>query len=182
VAGATEVAQVSNSRHLRWQHPLTATIEAKGLSGTLATREVSADLRSPGTGPPEIETAAPAGNKGGGKKEIRDEPHTYTRHSATARWHQLGDVTADDADPHRKPSQAIRGELIGSDQCCALGYTARGYTPVLRLCQMLLNAGYDPTTSLHAYRGETLCLLVRSIGEAATLEPNRGALASPDAA
>jgi len=127
-----------------------------------------------GTGPPENETAAPAGNKGGGKKEIRDEPHTYTRHSATARWHQLGDVTAYDADPHRKPSQAIRGELIGSDQCCALGYTARGYTPVLRLCRMLIDAGYDPTTPLHCYRGETLCLLVRSIGEAATLEPNSG--------
>ena len=37
---------------------------------------------------------------------------------------------------------------------------------------MLIDAGYDPTTPLHCYRGETLCLIVASIGEAATLEPN----------
>jgi hypothetical protein len=66
----------------------------------------------------------------------------------------------------------IRAELSGSNRCSAAGYTARSYTPVLRLCRMLVNAGYDPATPLHCYRGEILCLIVRSIGEAATLELN----------
>jgi hypothetical protein len=36
----------------------------------------------------------------------------------------------------------------------------------------LVNAGHDPATQLHAYRGNVLCLLARSIGEAAELEIN----------
>jgi hypothetical protein len=36
----------------------------------------------------------------------------------------------------------------------------------------LVGAGHDPTTPLHAYRGDVLCLIVRSIGEAAVLELN----------
>ena len=70
--------------------------------------------------------------------------------------------------------QAIPAELIGSDRCLAVGYVTRGTTPILAMCRRLIEADYDPTTPLHCYRGETLCLLVRSIGEAATLEPNSG--------
>jgi hypothetical protein len=33
-------------------------------------------------------------------------------------------------------------------------------------------AGHDPTTGLEAYRGDVLCLKVRSIGEAAQFEIN----------
>ena len=66
----------------------------------------------------------------------------------------------------------IRAELIGSDTCIALGITVTAYTPVLELCRRLIAAGHDPTTRLEAYRGPTLCLIVRSIGEAAALEPN----------
>jgi len=52
----------------------------------------------------------------------------------------------------------IRAEISGSDSCTALGITARGDAPVLKLCQLLVEAGYDPSTSLHAYRNDVLCL------------------------
>ena len=64
----------------------------------------------------------------------------------------------------------IGAELIGSDRCSALGMTARGTTPVLGLCRLLVEAGLDPITPLEAWRGSTLCLRVRRIGEAAQLE------------
>ncbi|MFY9839327.1 MAG: hypothetical protein WAK55_23200 [Xanthobacteraceae bacterium] len=38
------------------------------------------------------------------------------------------------------------------------------------MCRKLVEAGHDPATPLEAWRGKTLCLLVRSIGEAARLE------------
>jgi hypothetical protein len=65
--------------------------------------------------------------------------------------------------------QAIRAELIGSNACSALGITARGHAPVLALCQLLIEAGHDPDRPLLAYRGDTLCLRVRSIAEGAAL-------------
>src|SRR5215831_11766633 len=64
---------------------------------------------------------------------------------------------------------AIRAELIGSNSCSALGITARGHAPVLALCQLLIEAGHDPNRPLLAYRGDTLCLRVRSIVEGAAL-------------
>jgi hypothetical protein len=71
------------------------------------------------------------------------------------------------------PTQApIRAELSGSDRCAALGLAVRANAPVLMLCRLLVEAGHDPALPLHAYRGEMLCLLVRSIGEAAELEIN----------
>jgi len=87
---------------------------------------------------------------------------------------QLGGKVGFLATPHRKPPQVIRGELLGSNRCLPAGYVTRGTTPILAMCRRLIEADYDPTTPLHCYRGETLCLLVRSIGEAATLEPNSG--------
>jgi len=65
--------------------------------------------------------------------------------------------------------QAIRAELIGSNACSALGITARGHAPVLSLCQLLIEGGHDPKRALLAYRGDTLCLWVRSIVEGAAL-------------
>jgi hypothetical protein len=67
-------------------------------------------------------------------------------------------------------SCAIRAELIGSSTCTAAGITARG--SVLALCQLLVQAGFNPDRPLHAYRGAMLCLIVRSIGDAAGLEIN----------
>ena len=65
---------------------------------------------------------------------------------------------------------AIRGELTSSDTCAALGVTAVSATPILVLCRKLIEAGYDPATPLEAWRGDVLCLTVRSIGEATRLE------------
>jgi hypothetical protein len=68
---------------------------------------------------------------------------------------------------------AIRAELIGSDCCSALGMIARGATtPVLTLCRLLVEAGHNPATPLEVWRGSTLCLRIRCIGEAARLEPS----------
>jgi hypothetical protein len=66
-------------------------------------------------------------------------------------------------------TQAIRAVIIGSNQAEANGITARGHAPVLALCRALIEAGHDPNTPLEAYRGSTLCLRVRSIGEGARL-------------
>jgi hypothetical protein len=71
--------------------------------------------------------------------------------------------------------QAVCAELFGSDCCSALGITARGNAPVLALCRALIKAGQDPDRPLLAYRGDMLCLRVRSIGEGAqlTIEDDR---------
>jgi len=63
----------------------------------------------------------------------------------------------------------IRAELSGSTTAKACGITICGSSPVLALCRALLAAGYDPSSPLEAYRADTLCLRVRSIGEAARL-------------
>ena len=70
------------------------------------------------------------------------------------------------------PVAPIRAELTGSNLCSALVLTTRAPAPVLALCRQLVAAGHDPALPLEAYRGVTLCLRVRSIGEAARLEIN----------
>jgi hypothetical protein len=63
----------------------------------------------------------------------------------------------------------IRATLIGSDSCEAEGIVACGYAPVFDLCRELVAAGFNPASPLEAWRGKTLCLRVRSIGEATRL-------------
>src|SRR5215471_8745046 len=71
---------------------------------------------------------------------------------------------------HKNLSNAsIQAELIGSDCCSALGITERSSTPVLTICRRLVQAGHHRATPLEVYRGEVLCLRVRSIGEGAGL-------------
>jgi hypothetical protein len=62
--------------------------------------------------------------------------------------------------------------LVGSDVCTAEGFTAVGAAPVLLICRKLVEAGIDPESRLEAWRGDTLALRVRRIGEAAELEIN----------
>jgi hypothetical protein len=59
----------------------------------------------------------------------------------------------------------LRAELIGE------AYLANGLRAqsLRTFCRKLLEAGHDPTERLEVYRGTTLSLLVRSIGEAARL-------------
>jgi hypothetical protein len=71
----------------------------------------------------------------------------------------------------RKPD-TIRAELTGRETAEACDVVANGSSPVLALCRKLVDHGYDPATPLEAYRGDILCLGVRSIGEAAGLEIN----------
>jgi hypothetical protein len=73
----------------------------------------------------------------------------------------------------------IRATLIDSDRCEADGHTVRAYAPVLAMCRELVAAGYDPATSLVAYRGDTLCLKVRSIGEGAKYTVKDGSTGTP---
>lgn len=73
----------------------------------------------------------------------------------------------------KTPSRsAIRAELTGSDTCTANDVTACGHAPVLILCRELIAAGCDPDRAMEVYRGATLALHVRSIGQAAGLEIN----------
>jgi hypothetical protein len=69
-----------------------------------------------------------------------------------------------------KANTAIHAELTGTDSCSALGITVSAGAPVLALCRKLIKDGYDPSMPLEAWRGSTLCLRVRSIGEAAKLD------------
>jgi hypothetical protein len=66
--------------------------------------------------------------------------------------------------------ETIHAEITGSDTCSALGITVQSPSPVIALCRKLIEAGHDPATPLEAYRGETLCLHIKSIGETAALE------------
>lgn len=86
---------------------------------------------------------------------------------------QLGGKVDFIAKPKKKLPQAIiNGKLTGSNCCTALGIIATGPSPVISLCRMLIAAGHDPGLPLHAFRGDTLCLTVYSICEAAKLDIN----------
>jgi hypothetical protein len=63
----------------------------------------------------------------------------------------------------------IRAELTACNTCTALGISVRAAAPVLAICRSLVAAGHDPHKQLRAYRGDVLCLTVRSIGEGAGL-------------
>jgi hypothetical protein len=77
------------------------------------------------------------------------------------------------------PLRRIRAELTGSDTCSAFGIVVKSDTPILGLCRKLVDAGHDPATPLNAYRGATLCLRVRSIGEAAGLRIATNSIGRP---
>lgn len=71
------------------------------------------------------------------------------------------------------PAQAvIRCELIDSDSASALGIEIHSSAPILALCRKLLEVGHDPGLPMECWRGDVLCLHVRSIGEAAGLRVN----------
>ena len=67
---------------------------------------------------------------------------------------------------------AIVATLSGSDTASAEGITVTSPSPVLALCRKLIDAGFDPATFIHVFRGDTLALIVRSLAEGARLEIN----------
>src|SRR5690349_1956767 len=74
---------------------------------------------------------------------------------------------------------AVRAELIGANTATALDVEANGPSPVVTLCGDFLRGGHDPAMSLHAYRGNTLALKVRSIGEGARLTVEANPIGKP---
>jgi hypothetical protein len=96
--------------------------------------------------------------------------------AATGRQSQ---VKVEDALASRKSSaDPIEAEVFGSSECRARdrarGVVVRSSSPVLAMCRALVGAGYDPGRPLHVYRGNTLSLTVRSIGEGARLRVSSG--------
>jgi hypothetical protein len=70
-------------------------------------------------------------------------------------------------------SNAIIAQLSSDTYATALGITVQSPSPVLALCrQLVASSTYGSSTPLDAYRGDMLCLRVRSIGEAAKLGIN----------
>ena len=68
---------------------------------------------------------------------------------------------------------SIRAELSSDSFCAAHGITVSAGAPVLALCRKLIEVStYGSSTPLDAYRGDTLCLRVRSIGEVAQMNIN----------
>ena len=64
-------------------------------------------------------------------------------------------------DTNREP---VVCQIIGSDQCEVDDLVVRHSAPILAMCRALIDAGYEPERPLEAYRGDTLCLRVSSIG------------------
>jgi hypothetical protein len=69
------------------------------------------------------------------------------------------------------PRPHVRADLIGSTVArSSNGIVTVSQTPVLATCRRLIDAGFDPTLQLQAYRGTVSALTVRSLGEGARLE------------
>jgi hypothetical protein len=69
-------------------------------------------------------------------------------------------------------TDTIRAEITDKDHshfCTAEGRTVKASAPVLAMCRELIEAGFDPSRPLEAYRGDILCLRVSSIGHGAKL-------------
>jgi hypothetical protein len=73
-----------------------------------------------------------------------------------------------------EPQTPIVCHIIGSDRCASGGLVVKHKAPVLAMCRKLIEAGYDPERPLEAYRGETLCLKIRTIAEGARLTVEEG--------
>jgi hypothetical protein len=73
----------------------------------------------------------------------------------------------------------IRAVIEGAEQCVALGRKVRASAPVLALCRELIAAGHDPNRPLHVYRGDTLALKIRTIGEGAQYTVGDSKLGTP---
>jgi hypothetical protein len=66
----------------------------------------------------------------------------------------------------------IRAEISSDTIAVSCGVAIRAGSPVLALCRELVTQGCNPATPMEVYRGSTLALCVRSIGEAANLRVN----------
>jgi len=76
-------------------------------------------------------------------------------------------------------TMTIRAQLSSDTIAVSVGIEIKSPSPVLALCRRLLDEGCASSASLQAFRGDTLCLTVRSIGEAAELEVVGGKFSRP---
>ena len=77
-------------------------------------------------------------------------------------------------------SNAIVCQLSSDSIASALGITVQSPSPILALCrQLVASSTYASSAPLEAYRGDILCLRVRSIGEAAQLQMGTTGSGSP---
>ena len=108
-------------------------------------------------------------------RKVERMSHLLSIFSERNRHQTRRTLRASNKDMTAAATSPVRAELIGDDICSALGITAQSSSPLLALCWKLIEAGHDPDAPLHAYRGNTLALKVRSIGEGAklTVEANR---------
>ena len=71
----------------------------------------------------------------------------------------------------------VTGNIVaagkGETYAACGGIEVKGSAPVLAMCRKLVEAGYEPAEPLEAYRGDVLCLKVRTIGDGAKLVINR---------
>ena len=80
--------------------------------------------------------------------------------------------TATPAPAQELNAQPVRADLIGDNVARACGIVAHNGAPLLKLCRLLVDAGFDPNQPLEAWRDDVLCLRVGAIGQAAALEVN----------
>jgi hypothetical protein len=105
-----------------------------------------------------------------GDPKCRAPPTPLRQRSVEARGiDETEDRVSANPSPQKSQAIPIRAGLIGDHTCTAGGLTVRASAPVLALCRELVATGQDPTIPLEVWRCETLCLRVRSIGEAAWL-------------
>jgi hypothetical protein len=65
--------------------------------------------------------------------------------------------------PRPIPKEDIIAAVEGSDLCYAAGYTVKDQAPVLAMCRLLVQAGFDPRRPLVAFRGAELAMRIKSI-------------------
>ena len=68
----------------------------------------------------------------------------------------------------------ILAQLSSDSFATAEGLTTHSGSPVISLCRALIAAGHASSTPMEVYRGQTLALIVRTIGKAAQLEVDAG--------
>jgi hypothetical protein len=64
----------------------------------------------------------------------------------------------------------IHAQISSDTIATSCGIAVHIGSPVLALCRELVRQGCNPATPMQAFRGDTLCLTIRSIGEAAGLQ------------
>ena len=98
-----------------------------------------------------------------------ETPGAVAAHGAYVSDHRGRQVIGENNRQQTFARAPIRVTLIGFDRREAAGISVRGYAAVLDLCRELVAAGFDPACPLEAWRGQILCLRVRSIGQGARL-------------